>query len=161
MAPMVPGKRISLQEAALDILRIEHQRYKAVLYYVSQWEKGPETLSYKLQLSTRESNINTAKELRLYFAWCSTSIQASSNSREICGEACSTVRVYMNGYLWKDMEFLNQHYCLSISHWLLASTTSPYKMDNRIMSLNTQALTRLLLFLMSITPYMKMQIQIM
>lgn len=44
MAPRVPGKRISLQETAFDILCIEHQRYKAVLYYVSQWEKSPENL---------------------------------------------------------------------------------------------------------------------
>lgn len=44
MTPMVPGKHISLQEAALDILRIEHQRHKAALYYISQWEKNPENL---------------------------------------------------------------------------------------------------------------------
>lgn len=35
---------ISLQEAALHIQHTEHQKYKAVLYYISQREKSPENL---------------------------------------------------------------------------------------------------------------------
>lgn len=80
---------ISLQEATFDILRIEHQRYKAVLYYISQWEKSPENL-HKLQLSIRESSINTVKELGAQF------YLTQHNCADLFPSQRSIVRVFMN-----------------------------------------------------------------
>lgn len=65
-----------------------------VILRLPMGKKDSETLSHKLQLSIRENNINTAKELRALF--CLTQhecVGLLAEINEICDEACSTVRV--------------------------------------------------------------------